>query len=142
MKIALASDHAGFAEKERLKPLLVGLGLEVEDLGTGRRTQLITPTMRARWPNRSRMDASTRACWFVALEPAWRSRQTRFPACALRLPGRKRRHDSRANTTMQTYWRSALVPHLPTKFRKSFVHGSSTDFEGGRHADRVEKIRG
>ena len=34
MKIALASDHAGYAEKERLKPLLHELGLEVDDLGT------------------------------------------------------------------------------------------------------------
>src|ERR1700704_5747808 len=34
MKIALASDHAGFAEKERLKPLLHELGLQFEDLGT------------------------------------------------------------------------------------------------------------
>lgn len=34
MKIALASDHAGYAEKERLKPLLRELGLEVSDLGT------------------------------------------------------------------------------------------------------------
>ena len=34
MKIALASDHAGFSEKERLKPLLNDLGLEVADLGT------------------------------------------------------------------------------------------------------------
>ncbi|MDQ2920422.1 MAG: RpiB/LacA/LacB family sugar-phosphate isomerase [Acidobacteriota bacterium] len=34
MKIALASDHAGYAEKERLKPLLQELGLEVDDLGT------------------------------------------------------------------------------------------------------------
>ena len=34
MKIALASDHAGYAEKERLKPLLLELGLEIEDLGT------------------------------------------------------------------------------------------------------------
>ena len=34
MKIALASDHAGYMEKERLKPLLQELGLEVEDLGT------------------------------------------------------------------------------------------------------------
>ena len=34
MKIALASDHAGYEEKERLKPLLLELGLEVEDLGT------------------------------------------------------------------------------------------------------------
>ena len=34
MKIALASDHAGYAEKERLKPLLTELGVEFDDLGT------------------------------------------------------------------------------------------------------------
>ncbi|HVF28614.1 MAG TPA: ribose 5-phosphate isomerase B [Pyrinomonadaceae bacterium] len=34
MKIALASDHAGYAEKERLKPLLDELGVEFEDLGS------------------------------------------------------------------------------------------------------------
>ena len=34
MKIALASDHAGFTEKEKLKPLLRELGVEVKDLGT------------------------------------------------------------------------------------------------------------
>jgi ribose 5-phosphate isomerase B len=33
MKIALASDHAGYAEKERLKPLLQELGVEYEDFG-------------------------------------------------------------------------------------------------------------
>jgi ribose 5-phosphate isomerase B len=35
MKIAIASDHAGFEEKERLKPLLDELGIQFEDLGTG-----------------------------------------------------------------------------------------------------------
>jgi ribose 5-phosphate isomerase B len=35
MKIAIASDHAGFEEKERLKPLLNELGIQFEDLGTG-----------------------------------------------------------------------------------------------------------
>jgi ribose 5-phosphate isomerase B len=34
MKIAIASDHAGFAEKERLAAFLRGLGHEVEDFGT------------------------------------------------------------------------------------------------------------
>ena len=33
MKIAIASDHAGYEEKERLKPLLNQLGIEFEDLG-------------------------------------------------------------------------------------------------------------
>jgi len=35
MKIALASDHAGYQEKERLKPVLDELGIQYEDLGTG-----------------------------------------------------------------------------------------------------------
>src|SRR6267154_1567909 len=34
MKIAIASDHAGFEEKERLKPLLESMGVVVADLGT------------------------------------------------------------------------------------------------------------
>src|SRR5258705_2577814 len=34
MKIALASDHAGYTEKERLKPVLSALGVEFDDLGT------------------------------------------------------------------------------------------------------------
>jgi ribose 5-phosphate isomerase B len=34
MKIALASDHAGYAYKEKIKSLLLGLGHEVRDFGT------------------------------------------------------------------------------------------------------------
>jgi ribose 5-phosphate isomerase B len=34
MKIALASDHAGFAYKEKIKSLLQSLGHEVRDFGT------------------------------------------------------------------------------------------------------------
>ncbi|HMJ25402.1 MAG TPA: ribose 5-phosphate isomerase B [Pyrinomonadaceae bacterium] len=34
MKIAIASDHAGYEEKERLKPVLEELGIQYEDLGT------------------------------------------------------------------------------------------------------------
>lgn len=33
MRIALASDHAGYAEKERLKTILTDLGVEFDDLG-------------------------------------------------------------------------------------------------------------
>ncbi len=35
MRIALGSDHAGYALKERLKRELAALGHEVQDLGTG-----------------------------------------------------------------------------------------------------------
>src|ERR1051325_5239897 len=34
MKIAIAADHAGYEEKERLKPVLDELGIQYEDFGT------------------------------------------------------------------------------------------------------------
>ncbi len=34
MKLALASDHAGYVLKEQLKPFIIALGHEVVDLGT------------------------------------------------------------------------------------------------------------
>ena len=34
MKIAIASEHAGYVEKEQLKPVLDGLGIQYDDLGT------------------------------------------------------------------------------------------------------------
>lgn len=48
MKIALASDHAGFAQKERLKPLLTELGVEFEDLGTNSESSVDYPDYAAK----------------------------------------------------------------------------------------------
>ena len=33
-KIAIGADHAGFEEKEKIKKMLDGLGIEYEDVGT------------------------------------------------------------------------------------------------------------
>jgi ribose 5-phosphate isomerase B len=44
MKIAIASDHAGFAYKERIKVLLASLGHEVRDFGTDSTAPVDYPT--------------------------------------------------------------------------------------------------
>ena len=44
MKIAIGSDHAGFAYKEQIKALLVGLGHEVRDFGTVSEAPVDYPT--------------------------------------------------------------------------------------------------
>jgi ribose 5-phosphate isomerase B len=44
MKIAIASDHAGFAYKEQLKSLLKSLGHEVRDFGTNSTAPVDYPT--------------------------------------------------------------------------------------------------
>jgi len=66
MKIAIASDHAGYEEKERMKPLLDELGIQYEDLGTVSEESVDYPTMRARWLKRWRKATSNRVCCFVA----------------------------------------------------------------------------
>lgn len=43
MKIAIASDHAGFAYKEQIKNLLASLGHEVRDFGTHREAPVDYP---------------------------------------------------------------------------------------------------
>ena len=48
MKIALASDHAGFPEKEKLKPLLLDVGVEFDDLGTVSEESVDYPDYAAR----------------------------------------------------------------------------------------------
>ena len=52
MKIAIGSDHAGFAYKEKVKALLLSLGHEVKDFGTNSEEpvsypQYIRPTAQA-----------------------------------------------------------------------------------------------
>jgi ribose 5-phosphate isomerase B len=44
MKIAIASDHAGFAYKEQIKSLLASLGHEVRDFGTNSDAPVDYPT--------------------------------------------------------------------------------------------------
>ena len=44
MKIAIGSDHAGFAYKEQIKTLLTGLGHEVRDFGTHSAAPVDFPT--------------------------------------------------------------------------------------------------
>ncbi len=44
MKIAIGSDHAGFAYKERIKVLLASLGHEIRDFGTDSNAPVDYPT--------------------------------------------------------------------------------------------------
>jgi ribose 5-phosphate isomerase B len=48
MKLAIATDHAGFDFKEGLKPFLASLGHEVQDLGTHDRTPCDYPDFAQR----------------------------------------------------------------------------------------------
>ena len=121
MKIALASDHAGYSEKEKLKPLLRELGIDFADLFPSNQLTILI-TLR-RWQSRLHMEQLIKACWFVRQELAWQSLPTKFPAYVQQLPGQKKLPDSRGNTTMPTSSRSERAP-LPSKtYQRSCERG-------------------
>ncbi|HYG79190.1 MAG TPA: ribose 5-phosphate isomerase B [Pyrinomonadaceae bacterium] len=141
MKIALASDHAGYAEKERLKPLLTDLGLEVEDLGTVSEESVDYPDYAALVAERvARGEASqgVLVCGSgtgmaiaankvsgVRAAVAWSEETARLA----------RRHND-ANV-LALGARTTPPEEIPKIVRAWFT----TAFDGGRHSARVEKIK-
>ena len=141
MKIALASDHAGYAEKERLKPLLHDLGLEVDDLGTDSEESVDYPDYARKVANevaQGRADQGLLVC----------GSGTGMAISANKVPGvraavawseetaRLARQHNDANV-LAIGARTTPTGEIPAIVRAWF----SSKFEGGRHADRVEKIR-
>jgi ribose 5-phosphate isomerase B len=140
MRIALASDHAGFAEKERLKPLLSDLGIEFEDLGT-------TSEQSVDYPDYAALVAHAVAEGRVQQGVLICGSGTGMAITANKVPGvraavawsdeiaRLARQHNDANV-LAIGARTTPISEIPNIVRAWF----STDFEGGRHADRVQKI--
>jgi ribose 5-phosphate isomerase B len=140
MKIALASDHAGFLEKEQLKPLLRELGLEFEDLGTVSEESVDYPDYALKVAERvahgeaeqgvlvcgSGMGMAIAANKVLGVRAvvAWSEETARLA----------RRHND-ANV-LALGARTTPPGDIPKIIRAWF----ETKFDAGRHADRVEKI--
>src|SRR5712691_2721509 len=140
MKIALASDHAGFAEKERLKPLLTDLGLQFEDLGTVSEASVDYPDYARKVAEEvagGRVDQGLLVC----------GSGTGMAITANKVPGvraavawseetaRLARQHNDANV-LAIGARTTPPEQIPAIVRAWF----SSNFEGGRHAERVRKI--
>ena len=140
MKIALASDHAGYAEKERLKPLLEELGVEFADLGPDSEESVDYPDYARKVAEdvaQGKVDQGLLVC----------GSGTGMAITANKTPGiraavawseetaRLARQHNDANV-LAIGARTTPVEQIPGIVRAWF--GAS--FEGGRHADRVRKI--
>jgi ribose 5-phosphate isomerase B len=140
MRIALASDHAGYAEKERLKALLTDLGVEFEDLGTVSEASVDYPDY-ARAVAEQVADARVEQGLLVC------GSGTGMAITANKVPGvraavawseeiaRLARQHNDANV-LAIGARTTPPDDIPKIVRAWF----STEFEGGRHAARVAKI--
>jgi len=140
MRIALASDHAGYAEKERLKPLLTDLGVEFDDLGT-------VSEESVDYPDYARKVAEQVAQGTVEQGLLVCGSGTGMAITANKVPGvraavawseeiaRLARQHNDANV-LAIGARTTPEGEIPKIVRAWFA----TAFEGGRHASRVEKI--
>ena len=140
MKIALASDHAGFAAKERLKPLLQGLGVDFDDLGT-------TSEDSVDYPDYARKVAERVAAGEAEQGLLVCGSGTGMAITANKVPGvraavgwseetaRLARQHNDANV-LAIGARTTPPAEIP-KIVKAWLE---TTFEGGRHATRVAKI--
>jgi ribose 5-phosphate isomerase B len=140
MRIALASDHAGYAEKERLKELLADLGVEFDDLGTVSEESVDYPDYArkvAEQVAQGRAEQGLLVC----------GSGTGMAITANKVPGvraavawseetaRLARQHNDANV-LAIGARTTPPGDIPNIVRTWFA----TEFEGGRHAARLEKI--
>lgn len=140
MKIALGSDHRGFEAKERIKALLSSLGHPVLDRGTGSREACDYP------------DAGLAVAQDVADTRAERGillcgTGLGMSITANKVPGVRAAlcHDE-LTAQLSRRHNNANVLCLPADLVGDALMQSmvkvwlETEFEGGRHARRVEKI--
>ena len=141
MKIAIAADHAGYEEKQRLKPVLDELGIQYEDLGT-------QSTESVDYPDYARKVADEVASGKVDQGLLVCGSGTGMAIAANKVPGaraavawnediaRLAREHNDANIL------SLAARFTPFEELEKIVRAwFAASFDGGRHARRVEKIR-
>ena len=140
MKIAIAADHAGFEEKEKIKKTLDRLGVDYTDMGTD-------STASVDYPDYARKVAEAVADGEYERGILVCGSGTGMAIAANKVPGiraavawneeiaRLSRQHNNANVL------SLAARYIPDEEQEKIVKAwLETDFEGGRHERRVEKI--
>lgn len=139
-KIAIGADHAGFEGKEQIKKTLDKLGYEYEDVGTFSLESVDYPDFSQKVGERIESGESEKGILVcgsgigvaiaankmpgVRAAQAWNEETARL----------SRRHNDANVLTIG----ARVIPE--TEIPKIVKAWLETDFEGGRHADRVGKI--
>ena len=140
-KIALAADHAGFEEKEKIKNTLDELGIEYEDMGT------MTPES-VDYPDYAQKVAESVASGNYEQGLLVCGSGTGMAIAANQVKGvRAAVAWSPEIAALARQHNDANVLSLPARFLSEADSAAvvkaffESDFEGGRHGRRVDKIR-
>ncbi len=139
-KIAIGADHAGFEEKEKVKKVLDKLGVEYEDVGTFSTDSVDYPDFAEKVGEKIESGESEKGILLcgsgigvamaankmhgVRAAQAWNEETARL----------SRQHN---NANVLTIGARVIPENEIPKIVKAWLE---TDFEGGRHAGRVEKM--
>lgn len=142
MKIALAADHAGFDEKEKIKSTLDELGVEYTDMGTNSAESVDYPDYARKVGEavaHGEFDQGLLVC----------GSGTGMAIAANKVKGiRAAVAWSEDIARLARQHNNANVLSLPARFASADESARivkawfAADFEGGRHANRVDKIKG
>ena len=140
MRIALASDHAGFALKRELAAWLVELGYEVADLGTNSTDSVDYPDFGAKLANAVATGSAERGIAVCGSGIGISIAVNRNPKC------RCARVDEPVSATLAREHNDANVLALGGRLVGSDMAKAcvaaflGTDFAGGRHQRRVDQL--
>ncbi len=140
MKIAIGSDHRGYDVKRRLVSLLQRLGHEVSDLGTGSTESVDYPDFAfqvAQAVSEKRVDRGILICGtgIGMCIAANKVHGVRAAPCHDSITAEMSRRHNDANVMCLSA--DLLGGELLDRMVKIWLE---TEFEGGRHARRVDKI--
>ena len=140
MKIAVGSDHRGFATKEQIRALLEGLGHEVQDFGTYATESCDYPEVGLRVAEQVSEGAMHRGILICGSGigmsiTANKVEGVRAALCYDAFSAEMSRRHNDANVLCIGADRVSDV--MIADMVRAWV---GTEFEGGRHARRIEKI--
>lgn len=140
MRIAVASDHAGFRMKQHIKEMLTGMGHEVIDFGASNEESTDYPDHGRPAAEAVAGGEADRAVLICGTGQgmamvANKIHGVRAALCSEPLSARLARAHNNANILVLGGW--LLGEGMADEILTEFLN---TEFEGGRHARRVEKI--
>ena len=142
MKVAIGADHAGFAAKEELKILLRALGHPAEDVGTFSEASCVYPDFAERAARKVASGECERGVLICGTGIGMAIAANKVPGIRAAVVTDERTAElSRRHNDANVFCAGARV--LPVvKIAEALKVWLQTPFEGGRHVQRVEKIRG
>jgi len=140
MKIAIGADHAGFVLKEKIKEKLVADGHQVEDVGTYGSESVDYPDFARQVAAKVASGEAERGILvcYTGVGMSIAANKVKGVRAALGVNPEEvqltRRHN---NANVLTLGAILTTPEAAAPLVEAFL---KTEFEGGRHARRVQKI--